>query len=195
MNNGLTRVSPFIIFVNMPIRQKKPIKINGPVINAQGYNIANYLNNHINDYVDELFIAYNGSVKIDGHKCRIISDCMPVLKLHGSEEICIAVTNQWLVIEAGDIAPSILTVDGIQVIELPNGQYARKHGTYNNEYNLMSPSAMARHPKKRHYYTSAELIYQGRTTPCNMLDLVTTKSCIESCINHGDMLYTIDHNL
>ena len=37
----------------MPIRQKKPIKINGPVITAQGYNITNYLNNHINDYADE----------------------------------------------------------------------------------------------------------------------------------------------
>ena len=179
----------------MPKRQKKPIKINGPVINAQGYNIANYLNNHINDYVDELFVAYSGTVKIDGHKCRIVSDCMPILKLHGSEEICIAVTNQWLVIEAGDIVPSILTVQGIQVIQLPNGQYARKHGTYNSEFDLMSSKAMARHPKKRHYYTSAELIYQGRTTPCNMLDLVTTKSCIESCINHGDMLYTIDNNL
>ena len=179
----------------MPIRQKKLPKINGPVINAQGYNITNYLNTHINDYADEMFVAYNGSVKIDGHRCKIISDCMPILKLHGSEEICIAVTNQWLVIEAGDIVPSILTVQGVQVIQLPNGQYARKHGTYNNEFDLMSSNAMARHPKKKHYYTSAELIYQGRTMPCDMIDLVTTKSCIESCINHGDMLYTIDHSL
>lgn len=179
----------------MPIRQKKPIKINGPVITAQGYNITNYLNNHINDYADERFTAYNETVKIDGHSCKIISDCMPVLKLHGSEEIYIAVTNQWLVIEAGDIVPSILTVQGVQVIPLPNGQYARKHGTYNSEFDLMSSKAMARYPKKKHYYTSGELIYQGRTMPCNMLDLVTTKSCIESCINHGDTLYTIDHNL
>ena len=115
--------------------------------------------------------------------------------LCGSEEICIAVTNQWLVIEAGDIVPSILTVQGTQVIQLPDGQYARKPGTYNNEFDLMSPNAMARHPKTKHYYISAELIYQGRTMPCNMLDLVTTKSCIESCINHGNMLYTIDHTL
>lgn len=190
MNKGLTKVSLFIILVYMPIRQKKPIKINGPVINAQSYN---YLNNHINDCIDELFIAYNGSVKIDGHRCKIISDCMPILKLHGSEEIYITVTNQWLVIEAGDIVPSILTVQGVQVIKLPNGQYARKHGIYCNEFDLMSPNAMARHPKKKHYYVSAELIYQGLTMSCNMLDLVTTKSCIESCINHGDMLYTIDH--
>ena len=179
----------------MPVFKKNHPKINGPVINAQGYNIANYLNNHINDYAAEVFIVYNGTTKIDEHRCKIISDCMPILKLHGSEEICIAVTNQWLVIEAGDIVPSILTVQGIQVIPLPSGQYARKHGTYNGEFDLMSLKAMARHPKKRHYYTSAELIYQGRTTPCNMLDLVTTKSCIESCVNHGDMLYTIDHNL
>lgn len=179
----------------MPIRQKKVTKINSPVITPQGYNIANYINNHINDYVDERFVAYNGTVKIDGHRCKIISDCMPVLKLHGSEEICIAVTNQWLVIEGGDIVPSILTVTGIQVIQLPNGQYARKFGTYNDEYDLMSPNTMARHPKKKHYYTSGELIYQGRTMPCDMLDLVTTKSCIESCINHGDILYTIDNIL
>lgn len=177
----------------MPIRQKKQIKINGPVINAQGYNIANYLNNHINDYADERFIAYNGSVKIDGHTCKIISDCIPILKLHGSEEIYIAISNLWLVAEAGDIVPSILTVQGIQVIELPNGQYVRKPGTYNNEFELMSPNATARHTKKKHYYVSAELIYQGRTVSCNMLDLITTKSCIESCLNHGDMLYTIDN--
>lgn len=179
----------------MPIRQKKLTKINGSVINAQGHNIANYLNTFINDYIDERFIAYNGTAKIDGHRCGIISDCMPILKLHGSEEICIAVINQCLVIESDDIVPSILTVNGIEVIQLPNGQYARKPGTYNNEYDLMSPKGILRHPKKKHYYTSGELIYQGRTMPCDMINLATTKSCIESCINHGDMLYTIDHNL
>ena len=87
VKSRLTRVNLFIIFVYMPIRQKKPIKINGPVINAQGYNIANYLNNHINDYADERFTAYNGTVKIDGHRCKITSDCMPILKLHGCEEM------------------------------------------------------------------------------------------------------------
>lgn len=179
----------------MPIRQKKQIKINGPVINVQGYNIANYLNNHINDYADERFITYNGTVKVAGHNCKIISDCIPFLKLHGSEEIYVAVTNLWCTIEPGDTVPSILTVQGTQVIQLPNGQYAKKPGTYNNEFDLMSPNAMARHPKKKHYYISAELIYQGRTMPCNMLDLATTKSCIESCINHGDMLYTIEHTI
>ena len=176
----------------MPVRKKKFEKVTGPVINDQGYNIANWLNVHADDYADERFVAYNGTIKVNGHRVRILSNINPIIKLDGCAKRYIAVINMCGIIEIDEGYIDILQVGGYEAEQLSDGRYIRKYGSYFDWYDIMSPSAMARHLRKKKFYTSAELIYMGLTTKCNMTDLLGFKTCIESCLSHGDSMYNVE---
>lgn len=176
-------------------------KVTGPVVNAQGYNITNWLNANVYCDQEERFAAYDGMVTIDGHRCKILADCMPVMKLGGYDDRYVAVVNIYGEIEKwiGDMPPDdkldSIKILGFDLVHLPDGRFVRKHGGNSDWYEVKSPTSIALHPKARKYWNSAELIYNGISKKCDTADLYWFYEYVKACMVHGDDMYELENTL